>query len=434
MGGGDLPSSENTRERIAELVTWPVVRSESPESVARRLSDVPVDALVDVVVDAGEPGWRRRACAQALLGRVTVDRAMGLVDRVQGSDLGGDLRAALLDILSVSGRPGSDEVFRWLREQEASLRERWPYGFADKVLAERARLGDISAARPLAVLAAEPWRHRRVAGEESIDALVEAHGLPAVLAEYGADSPETLATRGSSVAERLLGLRLLWRRGGDITASLADDSVLVARAAYELMAGTSGDDDALLAMVEERRPGHLWALAVLHRRGHDIRAAWEALGPPRVELPGVPSDVRKAILREYTPGQRGTDPRWLLEAACLEPEGADEDVLRRAVDELDAAGLRPEKPRPAAEHQGVGSGTYHVIATTAGKVRVSTLGPFFSLIGEHEDARVITAMRAAGLRHIDGDLAATRFTGLHVYYFGAREPLDVGTLLFYWQD
>ncbi|MFC5232080.1 hypothetical protein [Pseudonocardia zijingensis] len=43
-------------------------------------------------------------------------------------------------------------------------------------------------------------------------------------------------------------------------------------------------------------------------------------------------------------------------------------------------------------------------------------------------------LAAAGFRVIDGELADTVVTGLHVYWFGAREQLTVHELLFYWQD
>jgi hypothetical protein len=191
-------------------------------------------------------------------------------------------------------------------------------------------------------------------------------------------------------------------------------------------------------MVQERRPGHLWALAVLHRRGHAIQAMWEALGSPRIELPGVPPDVREAIVRQYTPGQRDTDPRWLVEAACLEPvpdpweSDVVEERLDRAAEALAAADLDPQEPVAAGEHHGTGSGTYDLIKTRTGPIMVSTLGPFFS--GTGADERAIAALRAAGFRHIDRALGDIRFEGLHVYFFGDRQPLTVQDLLFYWQD
>jgi hypothetical protein len=73
----------------------------------------------------------------------------------------------------------------------------------------------------------------------------------------------------------------------------------------------------------------------------------------------VPADVRQAIVRTYTSGERQTDPRWLLEAACLGPAagaGADE-LLRRAARALSGAGLRPRAPVSAGRLNQQGEGT-----------------------------------------------------------------------------
>lgn len=421
------------RSRLRDLVPSPA-RSESASALARRLADLPADAIADLVLDAGEPWWRRTACALALTGRIPGDRATALLDQVRDPGVINEIRQALLEVLGVPGQPHSGALLTWLRAQE---RDPDPgYRLDAVIMLTRARLADLTAAPELAELAADPWWHRREAGEQGIDALIEREGLPAVLAELGADSPQRLATRGATDAQRRLGLRLVHRADGDITPSLADSATMVARAAHDLLAGTDGDDDALLALVQERRPGHLWALAVLHRRGHAIRPMWEALGSPRVQLPGVPSDIRAAIVRQYTPGQRGTDPLWLVEAGCLDPapdarERADRR-LAHAVRALTAAGLDPRRPVPVGEHEGSGTGTYHVIDTNARQVRLSTLGPYFMLA--NDEAPAMTAMREAGFQYIDEDLAAIRFEGLHVYFFGDRGPLTVGDLLFYWQD
>ncbi|XRQ11852.1 hypothetical protein ACN3XK_13465 [Actinomadura welshii] len=443
MTGRDLD-----RRRLEELVPSPA-RSESPDALARRLADVPADALVDLVLDNGEPWWRRAACALGLTGRVPDDRAPELLDLVRDAGATGEIRAAVLKVLAVPGRPHSEALLTWLRAQEHAG-DKAGHRLETATMPARARLADLTAAERLTVLAADPWRHRREAGRQGIDELIERNGLPAVLAALGADSPQRLAARGTTDAARLLGLRLVHRAGGDVTPSLADPSTRVAREAHDLLAATSDpaatngpavtNDEALLAIVRERRAGHLWALSVLHRRGHAIRTMWEALGSPRVRLPDVPSDIREAIVRRYTPGQHDTDPLWLVEAACLDPAvDADgvEDRLGRATRALAAADLDPRPPVPAGEHHGSGRGTYHVIDTDAGPVRVSTLGPYFmvgvSVLGA-DAAHAGAAMRTAGFRHIDDDLAAVRFERLHVYFFGDRAPLTVGDLLFYWQD
>jgi hypothetical protein len=225
----------------------------------------------------------------------------------------------------------------------------------------------------------------------------------------------------------------------DITACLGDDSALVARKAYDLLTESGDADQELVTMARERRPGHIWALAVLHKRGHDIRPLWEESGSPRIELPGVPDDVRDVIVRHYTPGQGETDPRWLVEAALLRPSPPREELndlsekrLELAFRTLRATGLEPREPLSARQHHGEGDGTYHMIPTNAGKVYLSTLGPFFILDGKHEEAKLL--MQVTGFRYIEKELGAIRFTGLPVYFFGERAPLSIYNLLFYWQD
>ena len=173
---------------------------------------------------------------------------------------------------------------------------------------------------------------------------------------------------------------------------------------------------------------------MLHRRGIDIAPIWRALGAPRVPLDGVPDDVRLAIVRQYAPGQRQTDPRWILEAACvaLPPEPNPLEQLQRAVDALTVCGLHPEEPVEAGDVYQQGSGTYHQIAVDGGNVQISTLGPFASIDTEAPGADA--ALASAGFRSVEATLGPIIVAGLHVYHFGAREPLTVGELLFYWQD
>jgi hypothetical protein len=144
--------------------------------------------------------------------------------------------------------------------------------------------------------------------------------------------------------------------------------------------------------------------------------------------------VRLAILREYVPGQRQTDPRLLLEAACVElPLAPDPDAqLARATAALAAAGLTPGTPTPAGELYQQGEGTYHAIETADGTVDISTLGPFVRSEGEAVRAR--EALAGAGFRILEDATLGVRMTGLAVYFFGDRKPLAVDDLLFYWQD
>lgn len=79
-----------------------------------------------------------------------------------------------------------------------------------------------------------------------------------------------------------------------------------------------------------------------------------------------------------------------------------------------------------------GSGTYHPITIDGGNVQISTLGPFASIDTEASDAEA--ALAGAGFSSVDAALGQIIFAGLHVYHSGARDPLTVGELLFYWQD
>ncbi len=413
------------RARLRQRIASPTV---SPE-LAAELATLPAALLAELALDDSEPWWRRRACAQALVGRVPKEHTPALFACVRDTGVTTEVRVVVLAALSEPVGPEREVLLAWLRAQDGVEQQ---YGFDLAVLRARAALGDLEVAPRLAALAADAWHHRRTLGEALLDAAIATHGLAAVLAALGADSLATLALHGADPARRLLGVRLLDRAGADVKPALADASVIVAQAAQDLLAGTTGDDEALWDRVRQRGPGHLWALVVLHRRGHAIHAAWQALGAP-VVLPGVPSDVREAILRAYAPGERETDPRWLLEAACLDPDVAvdEHDLLRRAGEALAHAGLEPQAPISAGEQYQQGGGTYHIFATAAGSVTVSTLGPFFTSTRE---PRVIAALEAAGFRNVDGELAGTRFAGLHVYFFGARDPLRVVDLLFYWQD
>lgn len=415
------------RKRLRELVPTAAVAMQS----LPRLTTAPVDALVDLVLDNAEPWWRRRACARALAGRIPDARATTLVDCVKDTTVTSEVREALLIVLANPDRPHAAPLLAWLQSQDDVEQ---PYGLDVAVLQARASLADTTAAPLLSELAADPWTHRRIAGERALDELLAFHGQPTVLAALGADSLPALAFLSDRLEDRLLGVRLLHRAGADIKPALADASLVIAHAAHDLLVASRGDDDELRTIATSLRPGHLWALVVLHRRGHDIRPLWSAIGSPRVPLPGVPPDVRAAIVRTYAPGERRTDPRWLIEAACSDPSPAiDEQAqLRRASEALQTAGLAPRPPVSAGDHFEQGAGTYHHIDTAVGTLTISTLGPFFRTEGA--DTPAIPALKAAGFRHIDQALSAIVVDSLHVYYFGRRDPLSVGELLFYWQD
>ncbi|MCY1065014.1 hypothetical protein OV090_09600 [Nannocystis sp. RBIL2] len=414
----------------------------SPELVAR-LARLRADDLLELVCDPRETWWRRQPCALALRGRVPSAGVPRLIARIRDVKDVAEVRRAILEALGDAELgPHAGELLQWLR---AAREPEVGYDMAPAILLARARLRDASAAPQLAELAADPWTHRRLAGEAAVDVLIATVGLDSVLAALGAADLPALAFSAEAWAHRLLGVRLLDRSGGDIIPALADAEVIVAHQAHLLLIGSPLPDEVLWAVVAAHGPAAtawtgdecprgpagacLWALCVLRGRGRDVADAWRSLGGPRVP----PDDVRRAIATAYVPGQRQTDPRWLLEAAVLPFTPPDESaLLAQAHAALAAAALAPQPARSAGELHNQGEGTYSDIAFTGGTVSISALGPFASF--EDDDRRARDALVAAGFRVIDPAPATDEVTGLHVYFFGRRGPLCVHDLLFYWQD
>ncbi|MER6202019.1 hypothetical protein ABT234_32215 [Streptomyces sp. NPDC001586] len=380
------------------------------------------DQLARCAVDGAQPWWRRTACVEALVGRVPQARVGGLLACVRDTEDSGTVRKALLELLSDRA-----ELLPWLRHEDRRREE--AYGMREAVLQARGALGDRTAAVELATLAFSHWRTRRAVGEAGLDALMDRHGVEAVLAELGGGRPE----------ERAVAVRVRDRAGEDVTDALADPDPEVAHLAQSLLTSP----DRLRAHLAEAPTADaaLWAAYALHRLIGDVaqtRAAYEALGRPRVEVDGLDEEVRRAIVHEYGHEcEKQSDPRWRIEALCTEPPRPpdEERQLALATAALAAAGLAPRTPLSCGDAHRQGGGTYHVIGYGEGgrsEVFISTLGRF---AGDHEDDPAArAALEAAGFRWIDGPTGSIRVTGLGVYYFGARAPLDVHTLLFYWQD
>lgn len=379
------------------------------------------DALAGCAADARQPWWRRQACAEALAGRVPERRVPRLIACVQDTGDVSHVRIALLGLLA--DRP---ELLPWLRHEDRQ--QDGAYGMAEAVLGARGALGDLTAAGALATLAFSPWRGYRETGEAGLDALAARYGFEAVLTELGRARPE----------DRSTGVRLRHHAGEDVTDALADPDRAVAYRAQEFLTDPERMRGYLAgAPTEEAK---LWALYALHRLTDDAaetRRLYGELGRPRVEVAGLDEELRAAIVHEYGQwAEERTDPRWRIEAVCTQPPPASDPAerLRRAVAALSAAGLAPKPPVSCGEDNGSGDGTYHVIGYGESDVTVfiSTLGPFAT--GDHDDPDVRRALESAGFRWIDDAVASVEVTGLGVYYFGSRDPLTVGTLLFYWQD
>jgi hypothetical protein len=387
------------------------------------LHGLDADLLAAYVADPTHPWWRRRACADALAGRVP-ERWIGeLAARVR--DGHGEVCIALLSVLADLDVAAPQGLLAWLRDEAPHDRR---FGVADAALAARGRLGDRTAVPGLAVLAASPWARVRTLGEVGLDALVARHGVGSVLGELSDDRPE----------DRVCAVRLRRRERADVTAALADPDRTVA---YLAAQDLGAEPDRVRRFLDEEAPtleARLWAAYALHRVTGDeaeTRAIHDRLGRPRVEVAGLDEEARSAIVHQYASRcEWGSDPRWRVEAICSDaPARPDqEEQLRRALAAMLDAGFAPEPPISAGEANAQGGGTYHVIRCGEDTVLVSTLGRFVR--GEDDESVARLALEEAGFRWIDAATGAVRVEGLCVYYFGEREPLTVDTLLFYWQD
>ncbi|WP_318212233.1 hypothetical protein [Streptomyces sp. SJL17-1] len=384
------------------------------------LREVGAEELARYVANPGHPWWRRRSCVIALTGRVPERYVPELIACVQDPQDTPEVRRALLDLLA-----DRTELLPWLRHEDRASDT--SYGMGEAFLKARGLLGDRSAARELATLAASPWQRVRDAGDAGLDGLVDRYGADAILAELGEERPE----------DREFRVWMRYRADEDVTYALADPDRRVAYVAQSL----ATDADRLRTYLDEAPTAEakIWAAYALYRLTEDraeARAVYERLGRPRVEVEGLDEELRQAIVHEYGPGcERLSDPRWRIEAVCAEPPARPDvdDQLRRAAAALTSAGLEPKPPVSCGEDNQQGDGTYHVIEVGGDRLLISTLGPFATAEENFPDA-ARRALESAGFRWIDGETRAIRVTDLCVYYFGGRNPLTVDALLFYWQD
>ncbi|MEV5747144.1 hypothetical protein AB0L00_04945 [Actinoallomurus sp. NPDC052308] len=392
---------------------------DAAQADAAGLRELDADVLARYVADPEHPWWRRRPCVLALAGRLPERYVGDLIACVSDPGDVAEVRIALLDLLAERA-----ELLPWLKHEDRQ-QER-SYGMPEVILKARGMLGDRSAARGLATLAASPWPHWRTVGEAGLDALVTRYGVEVVLADLGDLRPE----------DRVFHVRMRHRAGADVTDTLADPDRGVAYLVQSLLS----DPDRLRSYLDEAptTEAKLWAAYALYRLTGDAaetRAVYDALGSPRVEVAGLDDELRNAILHQYASDcEPYSDPRWRIEALCTEPPSRPDqnEQLRRAMAALTAAGLAPKPPVSCGEYNQQGGGTYHVIEFGESKLFISALGRFAS--GDDTDLIGRRALESAGFRWIDETTGAIRVTDLCVYYFGKREPLSVDTLLFYWQD
>ncbi|MFV6026785.1 hypothetical protein [Streptomyces sp. NPDC056264] len=365
------------------------------------LREVDAEELARYVVDRGHPWWRRRPCVIALTGRVPERYVPELIACVQDPRDTSEVRRSLLDLLADRA-----ELLPWLRHEDRAADT--SYGMGEAFLKARGLLGDRTAARGLATLAASPQRSARDAGDAGLDGLVDRYGADAILAELGEGRPE----------DREFHVWMRYRADEDVT-----------------------DADRLRAYLDEAptTEAKVWAAYALYGLTEDraeAQAVYDRLGRPRVEVEGLDEELRRAIVHAYAPGcERPSDPRWRLEAVCADPPARPDvdDQLRRATAALTAAGLAPKPPVSCGEDNQQGDGTYHVIEIGGDRLLISTLGPFATAEEDATDA-ARCALASAGFRWIDGETGAIRVTDLCVYFFGRRDSLTVDALLFFWQD
>ncbi|MEM6930972.1 MAG: hypothetical protein AAF602_28815 [Myxococcota bacterium] len=386
-----------------------------------------------------------------------------------------EVRLALLHVLGAwwvtddpSREASRSQALRWLRARDLGA---LPYGMDQAVIMARCQLDDLTITPALAALSYDPWGSCVRTAHNAAAVLLATRGLAAVLESLGASTVKALVTTASPSSVRYFGLELLAERPHDpstLIAALHDEDVVVAqRAAYHLV--ELSDEPALLpvfdAHLEELRasasvPAPLtgpaaaaaWALLSASRRlaPHGLPAAddpecteamraihdrLDRLDPILLPHPAVSPDVRVAILESYLPGERTTDPRLLLEGLRLgdrddDTEPDNPDRVRQA---LIDAGLRVGEPTSIGQVHGQGGGSYDVLEAGEVEIYACTFGPFVRSSKPLPEGAT-AAVEHAGFHWIDDTLAARVFEGLSVYYFGRREPLTVGELLFYWQD
>ncbi|MFB7831012.1 hypothetical protein [Streptomyces sp. NPDC056056] len=384
------------------------------------LREVDAEELARYVVDRGHPWWRRRPCVIALTGRVPERYVPELIACVQDPRDTSEVRRSLLDLLADRA-----ELLPWLRHEDRAADT--SYGMGEAFLKARGLLGDRTAARGLATLAASPQRSVRDAGDAGLDGLVDRYGADAILAELGEGRPE----------DREFHVWMRYRADEDVTDALADPDRRVAYVAQSL----ASDADRLRAYLDEAptTEAKVWAAYALYGLTEDraeAQAVYDRLGRPRVEVEGLDEELRRAIVHAYAPGcERPSDPRWRLEAVCADPPARPDvdEQLRRATAALTAAGLAPKPPVSCGEDNQQGDGTYHVIEIGGDRLLISTLGPFATAEEDAPDA-ARCALASAGFRWIDGETGTIRVTDLCVYSFGRRDSLTVDALLFFWQD
>ncbi|MEZ4294315.1 MAG: hypothetical protein R3B70_05015 [Polyangiaceae bacterium] len=415
----------------------------------------PFSPSVLVEIARSREAWLvRRAAVRALDGRVDDGVAGALLEISLDAREVTELRCAALDVLARAGRTESVPALRRLRAEIDAMQSP-PYGLGDAVVSACARLGDIEAAVAALRLRYDAWTHRRHTGEAAVQALQERVGTLGLARAFGAADASAeelggLSRRHPEAVVRRWAIDVAPADAPWLTETLGDEEWVVAEGAEAaILRGGPAVGESLRALAREAGAApevRARAILALLRRGQEeeARSLWSAFEDGRIELIGVPDAIRRAVLHHYLPGQRGTDPRWVLEGELdlgidlhteryAGPDEAPEQILAAARQALEQAGFTSGKATPIGFIRQQGDGTYCHLETSAGVLEISELGRF---VATEEDlpARARESLKQAGFLFVEGALAADFFDGLNVYFFGRREPLSIYNLLFYWQD
>lgn len=337
------------------------------------------------------------------------------------------------------------------------------YGSEETLLEARGLLGDVTASPELIEVSYDPWRHRSSAAVNGLDALQRRHGsVDPLLDEVDPGGGgrqearlERLAVTALTPAVRRWALDHLRRQEspvlpGILLRSLGDTDWLVQQGSSGFLTGLAHPPFAALQnMVTDpsaQVTARLWAAYTLLKLGE--QPFLSAIPDLKVELPGVPQDVREAIVRYWSESaEMGTDVRWLIEGLTLPAwSEADTDAIQADFPTVrgafERAGLPLDELVEAGEFHQQGGGTYVVGQAGEVQVALSTLGRFAALHAWGGDnilpvetlASIRQALAEVGWTWVDPAVLSVTVVGLNVYFFGRRESLSVQDLLFYWQD
>jgi hypothetical protein len=276
-----------------------------------------------------------------------------------------------------------------------------------------------------------------------------------------------------------------------LIALLEDDWYVAKRVSDFIIDASHLNNDTLLEHASGNAlsdKAKYWLIFCLMKRGVDISAAHSWVNELRVTLPAcISAQMRKIIVREWSnSAQARSDIRWQIEAASLPVNETTETTqydaearVKQFIKLLEYHGISVDGYMDYADEMSQGSSTFYIIKMTVdtrkedlnefGEKEVSTiedwllvskLGPYIYYqrqkktenfdednewcggssgpLDEVRDDKTQGIYRQVaqelGYVQLREEQLSTVVTGLNIYFFGAREPLNIRDLLFYWQD